>query len=382
MDSDRITAGEAQPASTSQAAPFLSVVLTVYNMGGCLAPCLDDIKAQTFRDFELICIDDGSTDGSADVLKQAESSGAFPSLKLISQENAGPAAARNRGIEAACGAYLMLLDADDRFEPTLFARMVDAIEQADADMAICRADEFDHDSGKSRPTDWTIRTELLPQNSSIFAAADSPACPFSAFMGWPWDKIYRTSFIKDRGLRFPDLPNAEDFPFVYQALCQAQSIVVIDEVLIHHRVKRSGSTSNSRLAAPMSFYEGIEMLKSNLQAYPDAWRKLEWGFLNWALNYTCWNIESLPSGTPERAQLINALFQGGMPALELDEHPRSFFSLHADVEWCLRRLERERKTGRPCRKSPWEYLWVACHRIGKIGVSGLAGQIDAMIRHR
>ncbi len=382
MDSDRTAAKEARSALTSQAAPVLSVVLTVYNMGDCLAPCLEDVKAQTFRDFELICVDDGSTDGSEDVLRQAESSGSFPSFKLISQENSGPAAARNRGIEAARGAYLLLLDSDDRFEPTLFARMVEAVEQADADVAICRSDEFDHDSGKTRPTDWTIRTELLPKNASVFSATDAPACPFSAFMGWPWDKIYRTSFIKDRGLSFPDLPNAEDFPFVYRALCRAQSIVAIDEVLIHHRVKRSGSTSNSRLAAPMSFYEGIEMLKSDLQADREAWQKLEWGFLNWAINYTCWNIESLPQDAHQRAQLIDALFSGGMPALELDKHPRSFFSLHADVEWCLRRLEREHQTGRACRKSPWEYLWVACHRIGKIGASGLARQIGAMIRDR
>lgn len=381
MDADRIAA-DVRRASADRPTPRLSVVLTVYNMGACLKPCLDDIKAQTFRDFELICVDDGSNDGSADVLKRAEASGDFPALKLIEQQNSGPAAARNRGIEAARGDYLMLLDSDDRFEPTLFASMVDRIEQADADVAICRSDEFDHGSGKRRPTDWTIRTELLPHGASAFAATDAPACPFSAFMGWPWDKIYRISLIKEQDLRFPDLPNAEDFPFVYLALCRARRIAVIEEVLIHHRVKRAGSTSNSRLAAPMSFYEGIELLKTDLQADPDAWGKLEWGFLNWALNYACWNIESLPSGTPERAQLIEALLGGGMPALELDGHPRSYFSLHADVEWCLRRLERERETGRACRKSPWEYLWVACHRIGKIGAAGLIKQIGAMIRDR
>lgn len=362
--------------------PILSVVLTVYNMGECLAPCLDDIAAQTFRDFELICVDDGSTDGSANVLAQAEASGRFPSFTLVTQANAGPAAARNRGIDAARGEYLMLLDSDDRFEPTLFESMTKRIGQSGADVAVCRADEFDNDSGKHRPTEWTIRKELLPSGKSVFAAADAPACPFSAFMGWPWDKIYRTAFVKERGLRFPNLPNAEDFPFVYRVLCQANRIAVVDGVLIHHRVKRAGSTSNSRLDAPMSFYQGIEMLKTDLQDDPAVWRQLKWGFLNWAVNYTCWNIESLPAGSPERAQLIDALLGGRMPALELDGHPRAYFALHPDVEWCLRRLEREKETGRACRKSPWEYLWVACHRIGKIGVAGLLRQIGTIIRDR
>lgn len=364
-------------------APALSVVLTVYNMGDCLAPCLDDLLAQTFDDFELICIDDGSTDGSADTLQRYAPR--FGSMRLVRQANSGPAAARNAGIRLAQGECLMLLDSDDRFEPTLLERMVGRLRETRADVAVCRADEFDHATGKRRPTEWTVRAELLPEGAERgpFRAQEAMGCPFSAFMGWPWDKAYRTRFVREEGLLFPeDLPNAEDFPFVYLALCKAAGIAVVDEALIHHRVKRAGSTSNSRLAAPFSFYEGIERLKRRLEGDAEQWGALRWGFSNWALNYACWNIESLPAGSPQRSQLIEALLGGGMPALELGEHPLSYFALHPDVEWCLQRFEKERATGKAQRKSAWEYLSVGCKRLGSKGLLTLAKQVAAMVRDR
>ena len=363
------------------AAPALSVVLTVYNMGDCLAPCLDDLLAQTFRDYELICIDDGSADGSAETLRRYAPR--FESMRLERQDNAGPAAARNAGMRLARGEYLMLLDADDRFEPTLLERMVGCLRGTGADVAVCRSDEFDHATGKRRPTDWTVRAELLPAADAPFRAQEAKGCPFSAFMGWPWDKAYRTEFIRAEGLLFPeDLPNAEDFPFVYLALCKAGGIAVVDEVLIRHRVKRAGSTSNSRLAAPFSFYEGVERLKRRLQEDGAQWSELRWGFLNWALNYTCWNIESLPAGSPQRAQLIEALLGGGMPALELERHPRAYFALHPDVEWCLQRLQKERESGKAQRKGACEYLSVGFKRLGSKGARTLTKQVAAMVRDR
>ena len=374
----------ASPAST--ASPTLSIVLTVYNMRDCLAPCLDDLLGQTYSDFELICVDDGSTDGSDEVL--ASYSDRFPTFRLVTQENSGPAAARNAGMDLAKGEYLMLLDSDDRFEPTLLETMVTQIRHAQADIVVCRADEFDHTTGNRRPAGRGIRNELLPPaalsatDPKPFDVADASRCLFSALMGWPWDKIYRTALIEEHGLLFPNLPNAEDFPFVFRALCEAKRIAVIDQILIHHRIKRAGSTSNSRLASPMSFYEGIELLKRDLKADPALWVQVEWGYLNWALDYACWNIESLPAGTPERAQLVDALLNGGMPALELEKRPPQYFSLHPDDLWCLRRLKRELETGKPCRKSLWEYLWVACHRVGEVGIGGLLKQFVALVRSR
>lgn len=374
----------AEAPSTEIRPCTLTVVLTVYNTEDCLAACLDDILAQTFSDYELVCVDDGSTDGSADLLKLYAPR--FSAFTLIQQENAGPAAARNVGMDCARGTYLMLLDSDDRFEPTLFEQLMDAAQRTQSDIAACRSDEFDHGSGKRRPAPWAIREDLLPEGAlegRPFCASAAPACPFSAFMGWPWDKAYRTAFVREEGLAFPEqLPNAEDFPFVFLALCRARTVTVVDDALIHHRVKRSGSTSNSRLDAPMSFYEGIELLKQELERSDAAWKELRWGFLNWAVNYACWNIESLPAGSPQRRQLVEALLQGGMPALELDRHPAAYFSLHPDVDWCLRRLRKELRTGKPSRKSIWEYLWVACKRIAAIGPSALAKQAADLVRNR
>lgn len=379
----RSTAPDGETAFASgNEAPRLSVVLTVFNMGGCLQPCLDDISAQTFKDFELICIDDGSTDGSAEILEHHRIS--HPNTCVIRQDNAGPGAARNTGMRLAHGEMLMLLDADDRFDPLLFERLMARATVDGSDVVVCRSDEFDHKTGKKRTALWTVREELLPPNAAThcFAASDTTGCPFSAFMGWPWDKLYRTSFLRKNALAFPDLPNAEDFPFVFLALCKAQRISFVNETLIHHRTNRSGSTSASRLSAPMSFYKGIELLKSQLEYDPGQWAHLKWGFLNWALNYTEWNIQTLPAGSPQRTELIDALLGGGMPALELDQHPIEYFSLHEDTEWSILRLAKERVSGKPARMSFWELVSIASRRIGKTGVRRFAEQALAKIRNR
>lgn len=352
---------EKRKTRSESATPTLSVVLTVFNMQECLRECLESIHAQTFEDYELICVDDGSTDNSPAIL--SETAPQFASCSVIRQENAGPAAARNAGIDAARGRFLLLLDADDRFAPTLFERMVSRAEETDADVVVCRSREFDHASGKTRATDWTVRAELLPC-APAFRAAETQGCPFTAFMGWPWDKLYRTSFIRECGLRFPNLPNSEDFPFVFLALVKARAIAVADETLIDHRIKRRGSTSNSRLLSPRSFYEGIVLLKRLLEQEPD-YPLLKWGYLNWAVNYTCWNIESLPEGSAGRAELVRSLAAGEFDELELSLHPTSYFALQADTSWALKRLEREHRTGRAQRKSPWEYLSVGFDRLGK-----------------
>lgn len=362
--------------------PKLSVILTVFNMGGCLQACLDDISAQTFKDFELICVDDGSTDDSADILEHHRIS--HPNTRVIRQGNAGPGAARNTGMRLAHGEMLMLLDADDRFEPLLFERLMARASIDDSDIVICRSDEFDHQTGKKRAALWTVREELLPPDAATrcFSVSDTTGCPFSAFMGWPWDKLYRTSFLQKNTLTFPDLPNAEDFPFVFLALCKANRISLVNEALIHHRTNRSGSTSTSRLSAPMSFYKGIELLRSRLECDPEQWIHLKWGFLNWALNYAEWNIQTLPAGSPQRAELIEALLGGGMPALELDQHPAEYFSLHEDTEWSILRLAKERVSGKPAKMSFWELASIASRRIGKTGVSRFVEQAVAKMCNR
>ncbi|MDR2721530.1 MAG: glycosyltransferase [Coriobacteriaceae bacterium] len=331
--------------------PTLSIVLTVFNMEACLVPCLESLRNQTYRDYELICVDDGSSDGSREILESYAANDTRLSLRF--QENQGAAHARNVGLEKAAGTYVMLLDSDDVFEPTLFETMVVRAQHTQADVVVCQSRTLDHHSGISSPLDWAIKMDFVPQKE-VFSALDMKGCVFYAFTGWPWDKLYRTQFLRDHDLKFPLITNSEDLLFVYLALVKAQGISVVEEELIYHRINRSGSIENSRVVAPLAFYEGIEMLKAELQKDMPSYQKLEWGFLNWAFDYTCWNISSLPRGE-EREALIDKFFQGKLSALEMDAHDISYYSLSDLGMGYYRILERGRQ-GKRLRQGLWAHL--------------------------
>ena len=116
--------------------PQVSVVVPVYNVEKYLARCLDSLIAQTERNLEIICVDDGSTDGSAAIL--ADYAAKDPRIQVMTQPNAGQAVARNRGMDAATGEFLCFVDSDDAAHPRLVERLLSAINETGADIAVNR----------------------------------------------------------------------------------------------------------------------------------------------------------------------------------------------------------------------------------------------------
>ncbi|MGI6104571.1 MAG: glycosyltransferase family 2 protein [Raoultibacter sp.] len=344
----------------------LSIVLTVYNMESCLEACLDSILAQSYTNFELICIDDGSTDASPAILERYAAND--ERVLVFTQENKGPADARNAGIERAQGEYLMLLDSDDIFVPSFFEKMIERAAKTDSDVVLCRSCEYDDQSGEEIPAEWILRKDLLPDADS-FTPAELKGCLFAAIMGWPWDKLYRTSHIREYKLRFPPLPNSEDLVFVYLALAKAQRLSVVDEVLIKHRINRGSSVSNSRIKHPSSFYESIVLLKRELEKDSASYLDYKWGLLNWALHHTFWNIQTLPEGEA-RSSLVTALFSGGFPELELESHPLEYYALYPDIGFRFEELLAEYE-GRPYRRSLWSKMEAASRLMDKDGFSAV-----------
>ena len=113
--------------------PRVSAIIPVFNAARTIGAALESIQAQTFRDFEIIAVDDGSTDAGLDVLASFRAT-----VKLLRQPNQGPSAARNYGVRESSGEYLAFLDADDRWRPTMLERLVAALDlHRDASMAYC-----------------------------------------------------------------------------------------------------------------------------------------------------------------------------------------------------------------------------------------------------
>lgn len=305
-------------------APEISVVLTVYNVESVLKETLDSIFAQSFTAFELICVNDGSTDGSLSILEQYAEKDSR--MKIVTQDNGGVAHARNVGLQYASAPYTLILDSDDIFRFDMFELLMKSAKKVDADLVVCSSCEYNGDTYESTPTPWALKLNLIP-DQDVFSAEDAKDSLFQAFMGWPWDRLYKTSFLKETGLVFPeDLANSEDGVFVYGVLSRAQKISVVEDVLVKHRSTRKGSVSNSREKNPECFYEATCRIKNDLKQQ-GVYADLEKTFLNWALDYAIWNISTL-TDSDKKKELAEKLVANAYTELEIQNHPWSYFDLY------------------------------------------------------
>lgn len=128
------------PIQQTMPSPLISVIVPIYNMESLLPRCLDSLAAQTLRDLEIICVDDGSTDGSGGIVRKYASGDSR--FRLITQENSGRAEARNAGIRAAAAPYLGFADPDDYVEPDMYERLYRLAEESGADMVQCSYSPF------------------------------------------------------------------------------------------------------------------------------------------------------------------------------------------------------------------------------------------------
>ncbi len=297
--------------------PDISVIIAVYNAERFLRGCLDAVTAQTLENIEIICVNDGSTDGSQQILE--EYAGRDGRIRLIRQSNAGAGCARNTGMACARGDYLSFLDADDVFHPDMLRRALCHARKADADLCIFRSCQHSEKTGLEQETPWTLKVHLLP-DCQPFSPEDAAPSLFQFCMGWAWDKLFRTEWIRKEGIRFPELRNSEDMFFVFTALFKAKRICWLDDVLVTQRTDVGTSLSNSRNKAPFCFYDCLVMLRKELEK-AGCWIAYESSYVDWVLEFTSWNIKTLD--VRARQQVRERLRREGLRELGIEQAVRN-----------------------------------------------------------
>ncbi len=223
---------------------MISIVMPVYNAGIYLKDAITDICIQSYSCFELICIDDGSTDQSLEVLEYF--SGIDNRVRVISQDNKGAGAARNEGLKAACGKYVIFLDADDRFDSDLLMTMYKKAEETDAQIVVCGARQFDVVDGRILNPCYVgdiLKMDFNPENS-VFSRKDYPDDIFTFTAMTPWNKMYDLSFIRQSNVYFQNNAHSNDGFFVVSLLAMADRIATVKKSLIWYRRGDSNSISS------------------------------------------------------------------------------------------------------------------------------------------
>lgn len=311
--------------------PKISIIIPVYNTEKYLHECLNCVVSQTIKDIEIICIDDGSTDNSYQILQEyAEKDSRFV---ILQQENKGAGAARNKGIEIAKGEFVAFLDSDDFFEHDMLDVALDKIEKTQADFVIYNSNQFDNNTLQFVDSDWFVIYDFFP-NEETFNYTQISGNIFKSIVGWAWDKLYRSSFVKKHNLRFQEQRTTNDALFVFSALFLANKISLLnkEKKLVHHRINNSSSLENTRSKSWMCFYNMLIALKERL-IKENKFDELKHDFFNYALHFSIWNLNTLKE--PVYSLLKEKLKNEWFEALGLISIDESFFENKIEYQQML-----------------------------------------------
>lgn len=253
-----------------------SVVLTTWNMSDCIEEMLTSLKEQSFPPDEVLIFDDGSSDGTKEIVETfCRNNESWHFYGMVHQ---GVSSLRNIGIEKIWTDYFFVLDGDDILSRDYFESFYPVLLQ-NPDVGICGSYELDHKSGFINKIGWSNRPQKNPGDKDSI---------FYSYMGWAWDKAFKTQFIKDNKLLFPHLRNSEDLVFVYSSLILARKILHTGKCSIYHRVNRLSSLSNSLTEEEQDYYKAVQLMKIFLK---ERYVNVNQGFEEWAADFLLWAVK-------------------------------------------------------------------------------------------
>ncbi len=212
--------------------PLLSIIVPVYDVERYLPKCMDSILAQTFTDFELILVDDGSPDNCPALCDAAAAKDAR--IRVIHQKNGGLSAARNAGLDAARGAWIGFVDSDDYIAPEMYEAMYHAVQSTGADLALCDYAEVDEAGAPCQSMHIRLEKKDFTGRDLLKNATDSTIQP-------AWNKLYRRDVFAQ--LRYPEGKLNEDLFLIPEICLNTQKAVVVPKALYYY-VQRGGSIMN------------------------------------------------------------------------------------------------------------------------------------------
>ena len=281
-----------------------SVIIPVYNVKEYLSNCIDSVLAQSTGSFEIILVDDGSTDGSGALCDQYAEK--YPQILAIHQQNQGVSVARNTGIEKATGEYVLFLDSDDWWEPNLL-ELLTPLTKKSPDLV-----EFGYKIIYANGQIICTRPQLLAEGTRgsehlqhLFQNNTMP-------IGSSCASAYRRQFMQDHKLCFPvGVRYGEDLKFRIEILEHASCVYSLREALYCYRMRETSVTHNLSV---QNFHDVLSIVAEICRAYP----------LPATANYYCMRLLSVPSLTRKEAKKLKPIYRKNRDLLKLVSgcHPR------------------------------------------------------------
>lgn len=241
----------------------ISVIVPVYNCEDYIEESIKSILNQSFKDIEVICVDDGSTDDSLNILK--ELSMQDTRLKVFTQENQGSSVARNNALEKSSGDYIYFFDADDYIVDDCLEKVYSNAINNDSDIVLFKYDEYKEESFLNHSKkDIEKQFPKTDFNNFTFNCQDYRIRAFKGPFA-PWFKFYKKEFLDKYDFEFPPNLNHNDVPFHVKTILKASKISFIPEYLYHYRIDNPNSISNTRLKRFSDIFSIIQIVENFLK---------------------------------------------------------------------------------------------------------------------
>ncbi len=210
----------------------VSVIVPVYNVEKYVGICLDSLLKQTLKDIEIICVNDGSTDGSLEILEEYRKKDSR--IIVVNQQNGGRSIARNKGLKKVSSPYVMFCDSDDKYDLTMCEKMVKALEEYETDLAVCGiTTEYEAHSEIKNSDEAYYRLKFYGKNyidENIIRKTDASVC----------NKIFRMDLIQKFKIDFPEKLNNEDYYFYNAYMSVAKTCYYLNRKLYKY-IRHEGS---------------------------------------------------------------------------------------------------------------------------------------------
>lgn len=260
----------------------ISILVPVYNVERYLNQCLNSILQQTFRDFEVICINDGSTDHSLEIIKSFIAKD--KRFKLIDKINTGYGHSMNQGLSQCHGEYISIIESDDYIQPDMLERLYTVAKENNLDVARCNYYIFSKFSKKLN-NDYIrdiLANKVLKPLDHIKIFYQPPSI---------WVNLYKREFIDKYKIRFLETAGAsfQDTSFVFKVYALCKRFMFINEALLYYRIDNDGSSINNKSKAFCVCDEYQEILKFT-KVHPQIYDKIKYHIP--VLRYNCyrWNF--------------------------------------------------------------------------------------------
>ena len=242
---------------------MISIIVPVFNVAPYLRQCLESILAQTYRDLDVIVVDDGSTDRCGQICD--EYACRDDRVRVWHTENRGLSSARNLGLDQARGTYISFIDSDDWIEPDAMETLLSAMIQADADIAVGgRCKEYADGSRSQQKTSDTVQVFHGQDILSAYAAGK--------FRDAMWNKLYHAGCFD--GIRFPDGRNYEDVATTWRLMKSLAEnggkIAVVPKTLFHFRMRKSSISHTKTYGNIVDLWKACMERYTALAAFQDS----------------------------------------------------------------------------------------------------------------